>query len=253
MILCIFIYWGWDSCLAVTEETKDAENTPGKAALVSTVILLVHVRAGGGIRAGVRRLRRHRRRADQRGQHRRRPVRAGRAGHGRRPGLAAAADDLDLGASSTQTTILPTARGTLAMAVYGALPKAFARVHPKYHTPSFSTLVMGATAIFFYVRAVVPDPERACRLDRVARPRRRVLLRRHRLQLRLVLPPHDVHVGAALLPARPAPAARLDRDDVGVRQERERHDRTRTTATRCSARGRRVRDRRRHARARACR
>jgi hypothetical protein len=22
--LCIFLYWGWDSCLAVTEETKDA-------------------------------------------------------------------------------------------------------------------------------------------------------------------------------------------------------------------------------------
>ena len=41
VILCIFIYWGWDSCLAVTEETKDADNTPGKAALVSTVILLV--------------------------------------------------------------------------------------------------------------------------------------------------------------------------------------------------------------------
>lgn len=37
------------------------------------------------------------------------------------------------------------------MAVYGALPKRFVTVHPKYHTPSFSTLVMGATAIFFYL------------------------------------------------------------------------------------------------------
>jgi amino acid transporter len=40
VILCIFIYWGWDSCLAVTEETKDADKTPGRAALISTVILL---------------------------------------------------------------------------------------------------------------------------------------------------------------------------------------------------------------------
>jgi hypothetical protein len=41
VILCIFIYWGWDSCLAVTEETKDADKTPGRAALLSTVILLL--------------------------------------------------------------------------------------------------------------------------------------------------------------------------------------------------------------------
>ena len=45
--------------------------------------------------------------------------------------------------SSTQTTILPTARGTLAMAVYKALPKRFATVHPRFRTPSFSTLLMG--------------------------------------------------------------------------------------------------------------
>jgi amino acid transporter len=40
VILCTFIYWGWDSCLAVTEETKDADKTPGRTALISTVILL---------------------------------------------------------------------------------------------------------------------------------------------------------------------------------------------------------------------
>jgi amino acid transporter len=53
--------------------------------------------------------------------------------------------------SSTQTTILPTARGTLAMAAYRALPRRFATVHPRYHTPSFSTLVMGVVAIVYYV------------------------------------------------------------------------------------------------------
>jgi amino acid transporter len=30
----------WDSCLAVTEEINDADKTPGRAALLSTVILL---------------------------------------------------------------------------------------------------------------------------------------------------------------------------------------------------------------------
>jgi amino acid transporter len=53
--------------------------------------------------------------------------------------------------SSTQTTILPTARGTLAMAAYKALPKRFATVHPRYKTPSFSTLVMGVVASLYYV------------------------------------------------------------------------------------------------------
>ena len=35
-------------------------------------------------------------------------------------------------ASSTQTTILPTARGALAMAVYQAIPARFGTVHPRY-------------------------------------------------------------------------------------------------------------------------
>lgn len=53
--------------------------------------------------------------------------------------------------SSTQTTILPTARGTLAMGVYRALPERFKTVHPRYKTPSFSTLVMGVVASVYYI------------------------------------------------------------------------------------------------------
>jgi len=54
------------------------------------------------------------------------------------------------GASSTQTTILPTARGTLSMAVYRALPKQFAQVHKRFRTPWFSTTLMGIAAIVYY-------------------------------------------------------------------------------------------------------
>jgi amino acid transporter len=53
--------------------------------------------------------------------------------------------------SSTQTTILPTARGTLSMAVYEAIPHRFARVHPRYMTPAFGTVVMGVAALGFYL------------------------------------------------------------------------------------------------------
>ena len=40
VILCIFIYWGWDACLAVGEETKDPGKTPGIAAVITTLILV---------------------------------------------------------------------------------------------------------------------------------------------------------------------------------------------------------------------
>jgi amino acid transporter len=53
--------------------------------------------------------------------------------------------------ASTQTTILPTARITLSMAVYKALPGSFAKIHPRYLTPSVSTLAVGGVSILFYV------------------------------------------------------------------------------------------------------
>ena len=39
--LMLFIYWGWDTSVSVNEETKDSHRTPGRAAVLSTVILLV--------------------------------------------------------------------------------------------------------------------------------------------------------------------------------------------------------------------
>jgi amino acid transporter len=58
---------------------------------------------------------------------------------------------LSSAAASTQTTILPTARTTLSMAVYKALPRAFARMHGKYLTPTVSTIAMGAISIVLYI------------------------------------------------------------------------------------------------------
>jgi amino acid transporter len=49
--------------------------------------------------------------------------------------------------ASTQTTILPTARTTLSMASWRAIPGVFGRIHKRYFTPTVSTLVMGAVSI----------------------------------------------------------------------------------------------------------
>src|SRR6185369_8962846 len=51
--------------------------------------------------------------------------------------------------ASTQTTILPTARTTLSMAVYKAIPAKFARIHPRFLTPTWSTIAMGVVSIAF--------------------------------------------------------------------------------------------------------
>jgi amino acid transporter len=52
--------------------------------------------------------------------------------------------------ASTQTTILPASRTSLSMARQGAFPEAFGRVHPRFLTPHFSTIVIGAIAAVWY-------------------------------------------------------------------------------------------------------
>jgi amino acid transporter len=58
---------------------------------------------------------------------------------------------LSSAAASTQTTILPTARTTLSMATYKAIPSAFGRVSKRFLTPTFSTVTMGVVSIALYV------------------------------------------------------------------------------------------------------
>ena len=40
LLLGLFIYWGWDSGVSVNEETESSADAPGKAAVVSTLILV---------------------------------------------------------------------------------------------------------------------------------------------------------------------------------------------------------------------
>ena len=54
-------------------------------------------------------------------------------------------------AATTQTTILPTARTTLSMSFHKALPAIFGRVHPRYLTPWFSTIVFSVASAVMYV------------------------------------------------------------------------------------------------------
>ncbi len=43
--LSIFIFWGWDVTLTMNEETKDPERTPGRAATLTVITIVVAVPA----------------------------------------------------------------------------------------------------------------------------------------------------------------------------------------------------------------
>ena len=53
--------------------------------------------------------------------------------------------------ASTQTTIIPASRTSFSMARQKALPRLFAAIHPRFHTPWFSTAVIAGLAILWYV------------------------------------------------------------------------------------------------------
>jgi len=147
LLIGVFIYWGWESAVNLTEETEDSVRAPGVAGLTSTVILLItYVAVGVAVvaYAGPALLQEF---ADDESV------------------LATLSEDV-LGSpldklvvlaivtsalASTQTTILPASRTTLSMARAEAMPEPLGRVHPRFYTPHVSTIAIGALATIWYV------------------------------------------------------------------------------------------------------
>jgi amino acid transporter len=156
LILMIFIYWGWDTAVTVNEETDDPAKTPGRAAVISTVLLLAiyavvifaaQTFAGVGDKSiGLGN-------SDNSGDVLNVLGHAvfGTSGIGTIGVKLLLLMVLSSAAASTQTTILPTARTSLAMAVYRAIPSTFAKVHKRYLTPTNSTIAMGLISAVLYV------------------------------------------------------------------------------------------------------
>jgi amino acid transporter len=163
LLTALFIYWGWDTAVACNEESDDPGRTPGRAAVISTFLLLatyalvsVSVIAFAGVGEEGVGLGNQDNAADvfaAVGQDLFGDSLLGKIGL-----LLLAASILTSASASTQTTILPTARTTLSMGVYKALPGSFAKIHRNYLTPTTSTLAMGAVSILFYLLFTLISP-----------------------------------------------------------------------------------------------
>lgn len=139
LLLAIFIYWGWDSGVSVNEESEDANDGPGRAAVVSTLLLVaiyLLVSAGGQAYHGTAFVANEEHATDILNA-----LGKGVLGAVGVKFLIVAV--LTSASASTQTTILPTARTTLSMAHWGAIPAAIGRIHPRFRTPTISTWGFG--------------------------------------------------------------------------------------------------------------
>ena len=150
-ILCVFVYWGWDACLSVSEETKDPHRNPGKAAVLTTVLVLgtyvlvsfaIQAFAGFGTTGiGLNNPQNASDTLSILGD----PV----VGSALAVVLLLAISSSSL--ASVLTCLAPTARNILAMAFYRALPQRLARVHERYRTPWVATVVIGVGGFGIYL------------------------------------------------------------------------------------------------------
>lgn len=156
--LSIFMYWGWDACLTVNEETEGSAKTPGRAALLAMVVLVgsyLLTAVAAQMYSGV----------GDKGTGLGNPDTSGNV-------FAALADPvmgtalgvllfvavLASAAASLQTTFLPVARTVLAMSAYQALPPSFARIHPRFKSPGRATIAAGAaTGVFYAVMSFLSE------------------------------------------------------------------------------------------------
>ncbi|UQN15290.1 APC family permease [Gulosibacter sp. ACHW.36C] len=148
--LSIFMFWGWDTVITMNEETKDPKRTPGRAAtvtIITIVMLYLLVTVATLMWAGV---------GDE-------GLGAGNPKN-QESIFAVLAPEvmgpfailmsiaiLTSSLASLQSTMVSPARTMLAMGFYEAMPKSFAKISPRFKSPGVATFVAATASIVFYV------------------------------------------------------------------------------------------------------
>lgn len=150
MLLGVFLYWGWESAVNLNEESENADTAPGRAGVISTVLLvLTYLTVAVGV-IGTTGMSTFEEYDDDAG------LFGAVADQFMGPfAFLAVISIITSGLASTQTTILPASRASLSMAMAGAFPRVFGRVDTKRGTPAAGTWIIGITAVAWYVGASI--------------------------------------------------------------------------------------------------
>ncbi len=148
--LSIFLFWGWDTVITMNEEAKDPEKTRGRAAMLTifaiviiylacTIAVISYAGVGTeGLGAG--------------NPENQESIFAALAGPIMGPfAIIVSIAVLSSSLASLQSTMVSPSRTILAMGHYGALPKRYGNVSPRFKSPSVATITSAAAAIIFYV------------------------------------------------------------------------------------------------------
>ncbi|UJP05405.1 MAG: APC family permease [Nitrosomonas sp.] len=151
-LVALFIFWGFDASLAMSEETNGNSEQAGRSGIIAMIITVItyvvfataalayagidehdntSLTAGGNIDSVVTVLA-----TNIIGTY----------------GATAAALIIAISAfSATMSTIMPSARVALAMAIYRAIPHKFSSVNPKTQTPKLATWAIGIMTLIVYI------------------------------------------------------------------------------------------------------
>ena len=141
----LFIYWGWDSSLSIAEETKDSRKAPANAALWSigiTAVIYAFVVLATISYAGIESIK---------GNEDDVFAVVAQDVLGEYGAMALIVAVLFSAISSTQTTILPTARTMFSMGRAGALPEKFGKQNQNTLTPEYATVITGVISTALYL------------------------------------------------------------------------------------------------------
>jgi len=150
-LVAIFIFWGFDAALSMSEETAGTPEQSGRVGVTAIVIILityvvigVAALAFAGIDDSSEGSLTHAKNIDD--------VFSALTREAVGPnGAVIAAVIVGLSAfSATMSTVMATVRGMLAMATYKALPDRFASVDDVVQTPKFTTWFIGLTTLVIY-------------------------------------------------------------------------------------------------------